>query len=43
MTYLQGKRTTQRGGKNGECGIEIIQLQNEFNSLALKRRICEKE
>jgi hypothetical protein len=42
ITAMQGTYTAERDPDKGKCGLEIIQLHNEFNSLALKRRICQK-
>ena len=43
ITILKGTRAKRSARTKGSCGIEVIQVQNEYNSLSIKRRLCDKE
>jgi hypothetical protein len=42
ITILRGIRTEKAASGSDPCGLELWQLHNEYNSLAIKRRLCKK-
>ena len=42
ITILRGTRTLIGASGSDACGLELWQLHNEYNSLAIKRRLCKK-
>jgi hypothetical protein len=42
ITVLKGTHSKQVASAKGGCGFEMIQLQNEYNSLSLTRPLCIK-
>jgi hypothetical protein len=43
ITILKGTHVKRGARTKGSCGVEMIQIQNEYNSLSIKRRLCDKE
>jgi hypothetical protein len=42
ITILRGTRTERAASGSDACSLELWQLHNEYNSLAIKRRLCKK-
>jgi hypothetical protein len=43
ITILKGTHVKRSARTKGSCGLEMIQVQNEYNSLSIKRRLCDEE